>query len=109
IKHFCWFFGVVFFLFATCASAQNIAITNAEIYSLEDNSISKGTLTKGTLTKGTLLVQDGKIAAIGNTEIPSGVKTIDAKGGSITPGIFNAHTYIGIEEVSSIPQTVDKI
>lgn len=83
----------------TPAYAVSIAITNAKIY----------TLTKqGTIANGTLVVADGRIIAMGvDTAVPNGVEVIDAKGGSVTPGLINSDTHIGVEEISAIKQTVD--
>jgi imidazolonepropionase-like amidohydrolase len=45
------------------------------------------TVTKGTIRRGTILVQDGKILAVGQSiEVPEGAEVIDASGKVITPG-----------------------
>ena len=45
------------------------------------------TVTKGRIRGGTILIEDGKIKAIGNdVEIPEGCKQIDATGKTISPG-----------------------
>src|SRR5436853_3086335 len=63
------------------------------------------TVTKGTLTETDVLVKDGKISQIGKGIVaPSGVKTIDATGLFVMPGIIDAHSHIaidGINEASS--------
>src|ERR1043166_6581832 len=52
------------------------------------------TVTKGTLTETDVLVKDGKIAQIGkNIAAPQGVKTIDATGLFVMPGIIDAHSH----------------
>ena len=62
-----------------------IAITNGKVV----------TVTKGTFENGTVLVEDGKIKAVGaGIQIPEGAKVIDAKGGYITPGLIDCHTHI---------------
>ena len=44
-----------------------------------------------------VLVQGGKIAAIGRTlEAPPGVRTIDATGRHLTPGLIDCHSHTGI-------------
>jgi imidazolonepropionase-like amidohydrolase len=46
---------------------------------------------------GTVLLQDGKIAAVGkDVKIPSGALVIDAKGKYVTPGIIDAHSHLGV-------------
>ncbi|WP_169975639.1 amidohydrolase family protein [Tautonia rosea] len=45
------------------------------------------TVTQGTIRRGTILVQDGKILAVGQSvEVPEGAEVIDAAGKVITPG-----------------------
>lgn len=63
---------------------------------------------KGLLMDASMVIKNGKIVAVGkNIELPMGVQYIDAKGGSITPGLFNSMTHLGVEEVSAIRPTDD--
>lgn len=56
------------------------------------------TVTKGTIPKGSILVEDGKIKAIGpDLEAPEGVKVIDATGLVAMPGMIDAHSHIAAE------------
>ena len=57
---------------------------------------------------GTLVVEDGRIAAIG-TEIPlSGdVRVIDVSGLHITPGFIDAGTTVGLVEIGKVRETHD--
>ena len=57
------------------------------------------TITKGVIDKGTILVEDGKIKAVGkNVKIPKGAEVIDASGKVVMPGLVEAHCHIGIWE-----------
>lgn len=50
------------------------------------------------IDNGTLLVQGGKIIAVGASDavrIPDGVQSIDAKGKTIMPGLVDTHSHIG--------------
>lgn len=50
------------------------------------------------LENGVLLIQDGKITAVGpkdRVSIPEGVTIIDVKGKTIIPGIINGHGHVG--------------
>lgn len=74
------------------------ALTNATIV----------TVTNGTVENGTLVIQDGKIAALGtNVNIPAGAETIDCAGKFIYPGMIDGNTHLGLEEVSSVSLTSD--
>lgn len=78
---------------AAPALAQDVAITNGRIVTNAD---------QGVVETGTILIEDGEIAAIGeDVSIPSGVETIDAEGGWITPGLFHPHTQLGLVEVAA--------
>src|SRR5712691_5270314 len=48
---------------------------------------------------GTVLVQDGRIAAVGaGVAVPAGVRTIDVAGSWILPGFIEAHGHVGVHE-----------
>ena len=61
----------------------------------------------GTLEHSDLLIQDGKIAAIGHgISAPAGAEVIEAAGRPVTPGLFGGLGRLGIEEIGIEP-TVD--
>ena len=72
----------------------------------EPTLITNATIFTGTgekIENGELLMRDGKIAAIcESVEAPDGVKTIDAKGRFVTPGIIDVHSHIGNYPVPSV-------
>lgn len=75
------------------------------IFLLKDATIE--TVTNGTVT-GSILVQDGKIAAIGDDLVyPDAAEVIDCKGMTIYPGLIDGGTTMGLREVGSIPLTLD--
>ncbi|HXP19546.1 MAG TPA: amidohydrolase [Streptosporangiaceae bacterium] len=48
---------------------------------------------------GTVLVQDGRIAAVGaGLAVPAGVRVIDAAGSWVLPGFIEAHGHVGVHE-----------
>ncbi len=64
-----------------------IAITNGKVM----------TITQGTLERGTVLVEDGRIVAVGEeVEIPEGTKVYDATGKVVMPGLIDAHCHAGL-------------
>lgn len=98
-KQIPFFLMLAVFSMSASGQAADLAITNATIYTMNGQR---------EVFVGTLVIEAGKISALGeNIEVPAGMRKVDAAGGSVTPGLFNADTHIGIEEVSAIPQTVD--
>ncbi|QXF11304.1 MULTISPECIES: amidohydrolase family protein [Sphingopyxis] len=84
---------------ATPVAAQTFAITNAHL-------LTPGPV--GEVENGTVLVRDGRISAAGsNVAVPAGVRTIDAKGAVVTPGLIAVNTALGLIEVSSVDGSVD--
>lgn len=62
-----------------------VAIINAKVV----------TVTNGTIENGVVLVENGKISAVGAAlAIPQGAEVIDAKGGWLTPGLIDVHTHM---------------
>ncbi|MGV9772413.1 amidohydrolase [Streptosporangium sp. NPDC003464] len=50
---------------------------------------------------GTVLIQDGKIVAVGpdaEVSVPAGVTTVDAGGSWVLPGFVEAHGHLGVHE-----------
>jgi imidazolonepropionase-like amidohydrolase len=53
---------------------------------------------QGTLRDATLLIEDGKIRALGaNVRVPNGATVIDGKGRFVMPGIIDAHSHTAID------------
>ena len=45
-----------------------------------------------------ILVEDGMIAAVGkDLDVPKNIKTVDLKGMTVLPGLFNCHVHITSE------------
>jgi imidazolonepropionase-like amidohydrolase len=56
----------------------------------------------------TVVIRDGKIASVGKGGAPAGAKVIDGKGLEVYPGMFNAVTEIGLNEIGEgDPGSVD--
>ena len=73
---------------ASLGAAETILIRNATVL----------TVTKGTIPNGSVLIQDGKIRAIGkNLSAPPHATIVDATGKYLMPGIIDCHSHTAIE------------
>jgi imidazolonepropionase-like amidohydrolase len=55
------------------------------------------TVTKGTLPETDILIQGGKIAAVGKKlQVPAGVEVIDAAGMFVMPGVIDTHCHFAV-------------
>ena len=81
--------GVFVWLAIGCGlQAQTLLIRNATVM----------TVTKGTIVEGSVLVEKGKISAVGkNITAPAGATVIDASGEYLMPGIIDCHSHTAIE------------
>lgn len=60
------------------------------------------------ILNGTVVIRDGKIAAVGaNVPIPSGAVRVNAKGQHVYPGLIDAGSELGLNEVPPVSATVD--
>lgn len=82
---------VAAFLIAPNIGAQDIALKGGTIL----------TITNGTIENGTIVIQNGKITAMGkDIGIPSGIPVIDVTGKFIMPGIIDSHSHIALADVN---------
>ena len=62
------------------------------------------TVSHGTIENGVLIMESGKITAVGTAaavKVPKGATVVDAKGMTVYPGLFDAETNLGLTEVAS--------
>ena len=67
----------------------------------ENMAIVGGTVFDGAgrrIENGVVVVTDGRVAAVGDasTPIPTGHRTVDARGRFVTPGIIDVHSHLGV-------------
>lgn len=89
---------VALFLFSPLANSENsLIIRNARIYPVSSPVIPSGTL----------VVEDGKIVAVGaEVAIPAEARVIDAEGKAIMPGLVESHSHMGMKRLW-IPADLD--
>jgi imidazolonepropionase-like amidohydrolase len=98
--------AIALMLLPAAASAQDIytgrdwAITHAEALTMT------GT---GKVSDATILVHDGRIVLVtASGAVPQGATVIDAAGRTVTPGLMNAATQLGLVETGAADETNDK-
>lgn len=75
-----------------------VALTNAVIHPV----------TGPVIERGTLVFSGGRITELGaNVQPPNGSEIIDLQGKHVYPGLIEAHTQLGLTEISSTRATVD--
>src|SRR5271156_4470967 len=70
------------------------------------------TITHGVIENGVVLIEGGKITAVGTSaaiKVPKGAKVVDAKGMTVYPGLIDAETRIGLSEIASDRMTNDTV
>jgi hypothetical protein len=86
-------------LWVAGAGAQELLIRGARVHTAGS---------AGTLENADILVEGGRIAAVGSgLAAPVGAAVIEAAGRPVTPGIFGGLTQIGLEEVNQEESTYD--
>ncbi len=61
------------------------------------------TVTQGFLDGADVLIQRGRIVKVGkNLAAPAGIKVVDATGRFVTPGLVDAHSHRGIDDVNEV-------
>jgi len=91
-------------LLATCASAQQQPIV------LKGGKLL--TVSHGVIDNGVLVMENGKINALGTTssvKLPKNARVIDVTGMTIYPGLIDSETALGLTEISAEASTNDRI
>ena len=67
------------------------------------------TVTQGVIENGTIVMEAGKITAIGGADVaaPTGAKVVDVSGKHIYPGLIDAYSSVGISEIGSVDVSND--
>ncbi len=67
------------------------------------------TVTNGVIQNGTIVMEAGKITAIGGADVaaPRGAKVVDVSGKHIYPGLIDAYSTVGITEIGAVDVSND--
>src|SRR5580765_482959 len=91
-------FALAAVLAPAAVHAEAIALTGATVH----------TVSGPTIENATIVIQDGRIAAVGpNAAVPAGATIVSCAGKHIYPGFIDANSILGLVEVGSVRGTVD--
>jgi len=91
-------FALAALLAPAAVHAEAIALTGATVH----------TVSGPTIENATVVIQDGRIAAVGpNAAVPAGATVVSCAGKHIYPGFIDANSILGLVEVGSVRGTVD--
>ncbi|QYF94454.1 amidohydrolase family protein [Massilia sp. PAMC28688] len=85
-------------VFALPATASTTAFINATIYTADK---------AGVITNGTLVMRESRIVSVGSGAPPAGATIIDARGKTLTPGMFAPLSSLGVSEIDGVRETND--
>ncbi len=104
MKKLIFLFAVVFSLplFASAQDKGAIVIRGGKLL----------TVSHGVIENGVLVMQDGKITAVGaagSVAVPKGARVIDAAGMTVYPGLIDSESRLGLVEIDQERSTVDTV
>lgn len=96
-------------LLATSAEAQVRMTVPPQSQPVVLRGATVHTVTQGVIENGTIVMEAGKITAIGGADVaaPSGAKVVDVSGKHIYPGLIDAYSSVGISEIGSVDVSND--
>jgi imidazolonepropionase-like amidohydrolase len=94
---------------AAASHSSSAAGTSNETIALKGGKLL--TITHGVIENGVIVMQNGRITAVGGagTSIPSGTRVIDVTGMTVYPGLIDSETRLGLTEISADRMTNDQI
>ena len=89
------------------AKALDLAVAQGGTYAVTKANLHP--VTGPDIKGGTIVVANGKIAAIGGSDlaIPAGAKILDADGLDVWPGMIDSGSQLGLFEIGSLQETLD--
>ncbi|MBI2682355.1 MAG: amidohydrolase family protein [Acidobacteriales bacterium] len=108
IKTFLTILTITVLSVTASAQAKKTATPASTAVALKGGKVM--TITKGTIENGVVVMENGKITAVGAAgavTIPKGAKVIDVTGMTVYPGLIDSHTRLGLTEISAVDMTND--
>ncbi len=88
----------MFLFYCVETQAQTIVIDNARIFPMQDQI---------EVEFSSVTLENGVISSFSNSPtIPPNATVVDAMGKFVTPGLFDAHTQLGLEEIDAVSSSV---
>ena len=86
---------------AAAAAAETIAVVHAQAWTMTGAD-------GGRIDDATIVIRDGVYdSVVAKAPPPAGARVIDAAGRTVSPGLMNADTHLGLVEVASLEETRD--
>jgi imidazolonepropionase-like amidohydrolase len=101
---------LVLVLVLVCSAIATAAFSQDKPVALRGGKLL--TVSHGVIENGTVVMQGGKIAAVGATatvNIPTNAQVIDATGMTIYPGLIDSESNLGLTEISAENMTNDLV
>jgi imidazolonepropionase-like amidohydrolase len=108
--HSCRLPLILVLLFISISISSTMAFAQDKPVALKGGKIL--TVTHGTIENGVIVMQGGKITAVGaasSVNIPNGAQVIDATGMTVYPGLIDSETQLGLTEISAENMTNDLV
>src|SRR5579859_1803751 len=96
VQYWTWLFSLIGSL--TAAHAESLLLTGATVH----------TISGETLSPGQVLIQDGKIAAVGREVAATGVASMNLNGQHLYPGMISLDCVLGLTEIEAVRATADE-
>ncbi len=97
----------IFLSFAVGSLFLGLTLTGVHAESFLLTGAAVHTVSAETLVPGQVLVENGKISAVGKTVAAGRAKVIDLKGQHLYPGLIALNTALGLTEISGVRATLD--
>lgn len=101
---------VNFFIIAIVISLSVVANAQDKPIVLQGGKLL--TITHGVIENGTVILQGGKITAVGTASsisVPSGAQIVDVRGMTVYPGLIDSESNLGLTEISAEDMTNDLV
>ena len=67
------------------------------------------TVTRGTIERGTVVLDGGRITAVGvDAQVPAGATIVPCNNGTVYPGMIDSGARVGLAEIGAVDVTIDR-